>query len=91
MPEEEKEHVVTRVLQICADIKVFHDYNWMNPLQETRDDRVERVHREPNREFPVRVEQRWGFRRSLRHTRVPYLCMTYARWNGRKTGAGWLQ
>ncbi|KAK4155048.1 kinase-like domain-containing protein [Chaetomidium leptoderma] len=50
MPEEEKEHVATRVSQVCLDIKVFQsnamtgsDYNWMNPLQETRDDRVEVV------------------------------------------------
>jgi len=42
--------MVTRVSQICADIKVFQsdamtgsDHNWMNPLQETRDDRVEVV------------------------------------------------
>lgn len=48
MLEEEKEYVVTRVVEICAEIKVFRsnvmtglDYNWMNPMQEPRDDRVE--------------------------------------------------
>ncbi|POR31094.1 Kinase-like domain-containing protein [Tolypocladium paradoxum] len=48
MPEEEKEHVVTRVSEICAEIKVFRssdltgvDYNWLDPLQEPGDQRVE--------------------------------------------------
>jgi hypothetical protein len=48
MFEDEKEHVVTRVVEICAEIKVFQsnamtgsDCNWMSPLQEPRDDRVE--------------------------------------------------
>ncbi|KAH6641670.1 kinase-like domain-containing protein [Chaetomium tenue] len=48
MPEQEKEHVVSRVSQICADLSAFtsdtmtaSDSNWMNPLQETRDDSVE--------------------------------------------------
>lgn len=48
LSEEEKEHVVTRVAEICAEIKVSQsnamtgsDCNWMSPLQEPRDDRVE--------------------------------------------------
>jgi hypothetical protein len=48
MPEEEKEHVVTRVSEICAEIKVFRssdltgvDYNWLDPLQEPGDQKVE--------------------------------------------------
>ena len=48
MPEEEKEHVVTRVSEICAEIQVFRsrdltgvDYNWLDPLQEPDDQRVE--------------------------------------------------
>ena len=48
MREEEKEHVVTYVAKSCAEINVFWskamtglDYNWMNPMQEPRDDRVE--------------------------------------------------
>ncbi|KAK3296832.1 kinase-like domain-containing protein [Chaetomium fimeti] len=47
MTEQEKEHVVTRVAQVCADIRVFEsdaftnsDANWMDPLRETPDDRV---------------------------------------------------
>jgi hypothetical protein len=48
MPEEQKEHVVTCVAKICAEIKDYQsnamtgsDCNWMSPMQETRDDRVE--------------------------------------------------
>ena len=48
MPEVEKERVVTRVSEICAELKVFRssvltgvDYNWLDPLQEPGDQRVE--------------------------------------------------
>lgn len=41
MAEEDKEHVVTRVAEICAEVKKFEsnvltgvDYNWLDPLQE---------------------------------------------------------
>ena len=54
MTEAEKQHVVTRVSQICADTSAFmsrsmtaSDGNWMNPLQETRDDRgIETIQRQ---------------------------------------------
>ncbi|KAK3320190.1 hypothetical protein B0T19DRAFT_283631 [Cercophora scortea] len=48
MLEEEKEHVVTRVSEICAEISLFRssaltgvDYNWLDPLQEPGDQRVD--------------------------------------------------
>jgi hypothetical protein len=51
MSEEEKEHVVTRIAEVCDEIKVFQSnartgsaYSWMNPLQEARDGRVEVQH-----------------------------------------------
>jgi thiamine kinase-like enzyme len=46
MPEGEKERVVTRVAEVCAEIKVFRSNamtgsdHWMNPMQETRGDRA---------------------------------------------------
>lgn len=50
MTEAEKEHMVTRVSQICADTSAIRcnamtgsDSSWMNPLQEIRDDRVETI------------------------------------------------
>ena len=48
MSEEAKEHVVTRVGEICAELKTFQsssltnsDPNWMNPMVETLDKRPE--------------------------------------------------
>ncbi len=53
MTEEEKEHVVSRVSEACAEIKVFQsnamtasDCNWMNPFSNSHEDRAEVLQRQ---------------------------------------------
>jgi hypothetical protein len=56
MTEEEKEHVVSRVSQACAEIKAFQsntmtgsDHDWMDPLQEVPVRRLEVVQKQCER------------------------------------------